>query len=52
MKKLFILESPRTLRSSHGLVLSGRLLSPGRVERPLKSSVSLSRDGRLIGRSD
>jgi hypothetical protein len=46
------IESPRTLGSGLGLVLSGRLLSSGRVERPLKMSVFLSRDQRLMRRSD
>jgi hypothetical protein len=46
------IESPRTLRSGHGLVLGGRLLSFGRVERPLKLSVSLGRDVLLMRRSD
>ena len=46
------IDSPRTLTSRHGLVLSGRLLSSGRVERPLKMSVPLSRDERFMNRSD
>jgi hypothetical protein len=45
-------ESTALLRSSHGLVNSGRLLSSGRVERPLKVSASLGRDLGLQRRSD
>ena len=40
MIAIFRIESTRTLRSHHGMVISGRLLSSGRVERPLKMSVS------------
>jgi len=38
MNLALVIESPRTLSSHHGMVLSGRLLSFGRVERPLKRS--------------
>jgi len=48
----FSIESMRALRTHHGMVISGRFLSFGRVERPLKVSETLSRDERLMNRSD
>ena len=38
MNEFFQTESTRALRSHHGMVISGRLLSSGRVERPLRRS--------------